>query len=331
MEDAIAAAYAQATIARAAADANPTVTLWLMGEGSSLAIAPHRGATSVPAFDRGWLAPDGGREPFIVSVDEDPSVNWSDDLEQLHEESTRTHFIDQWTRGAIVGGLGTLTVEPVIVDVGCSTGHLLEDLSRLLPDAMLIGVDLVASGLAKAHRATPTARLLHADACALPLADATVDAIVSANLLEHVPDDAAALREMARVLRPGARAAIVVPAGPSTYDYYDRFLGHERRYARGELAAKARAAGMEVIEERAIAALLYPPFWLVKQRNRRRYGQLEGVALQARVASDIARTKDSRVGRALWRAEEGLRRLRVSLPCGIRWLVVARRPPQGRS
>jgi SAM-dependent methyltransferase len=302
-----------------------------MGDGSSLAIVPPVGATAVPAFDRGWLTADGGRQPFIAYVDADRSVNWSDELEGLHEESTRTHFIDQWTRGAIIAGLGTLPAEPVIADIGCSTGHLLEDLSRLLPAATLVGVDLVASGLVKAHRAAPAARLLRADACALPLADAGLDAIVSANLLEHVPDDDGALREMARVLRPGGRAAIVVPAGPRTYDYYDRFLGHERRYARGELAAKARTAGMEVVEQRPIAALLYPPFWLVKQRNRRRYGRLEGAALEARVTIDIARTKDSRVGRALWRAEEALRRLRVELPFGIRWLVVACRPFEGRS
>jgi SAM-dependent methyltransferase len=297
-----------------------------MRDRSSPAIAPPRGATSVPTFDRGWLGPDGDRAPFIAYVEADPSVNWSDELEQLHEESTRTHFIDEWTRSAIVGGLGPLPAQPVIADIGCSTGHLLEDLSKLLPAATLIGVDLVASGLVKAHRAAPTARLLHADACALPLSDAAVDAIVSANLLEHVPDDDAALREMARVLRPGGRAAIVVPAGPRTYDYYDRFLGHERRYARGELGCKARAAGLEIVAQRPIAALLYPPFWLVKQRNRRRHAQLDGAALEARVAADIARTKDSRVGRVLWRAEEALRRLHVALPFGIRWLVVARRP-----
>jgi SAM-dependent methyltransferase len=302
-----------------------------MGDGSSLAIAPPRGAASVPAFDGGWLAPDGRREPFIAYVDGDPSVNWSDELERLHEESTRTHFLDQWTRGAILGGLGTLPAEPVIADIGCSTGHLLEDLSRRIPDATLVGVDLVASGLRKAHGVAPAARLLRADACDLPLADASVDAIVSANLLEHVPDDAGALREMARVLRPGARAAIVVPGGPGTYDYYDRFLGHERRYARGELAARARSAGLEIVAERPLAALLYPPFWLVKQRNRLLHGKLAGVALEARVARDIARTGDSRVGRALWHAEERLQRAGVSLPFGIRWLVVARRPEAARA
>ncbi len=61
---------------------------------------------------------------------------------------------------------------------------------------------------------------------------------VSANLLEHVPMIKRRCGEVARVLRPGRRAVVVVPAGPDTYDYYDRFLGHERRYARGELAAR---------------------------------------------------------------------------------------------
>ena len=69
---------------------------------------------------------------------------------------------------------------------------------------------------------------------------------------------------------------IVVPVGPGNYDYYDRFLGHERRYASGELARKARAAGFEVLEDIHLGAPLYPAFWAVKQRNRRRYEHLAG-------------------------------------------------------
>ena len=79
----------------------------------------------------------------------------------------------------------------------------------------------------------PDARLLRADACDLPLADDSVDAVCCANLLEHVPDDRRALQEVARVLRVGGRAVIVVPAGPVSDDYYDRFLGHERRRGAG--------------------------------------------------------------------------------------------------
>src|SRR2546423_258105 len=80
----------------------------------------------------------------------------------------------------------------------------------------------------------------------LPLGEASVDAVVSATLLEHVPDDRRVLTELRRVLRPGAPAVVVVPAGPGLYDYYDRFLGHRRRYGRGELAARARSVGLQV-------------------------------------------------------------------------------------
>jgi hypothetical protein len=128
------------------------------------------------------------------------------------------------------------------------------------------------------------------------------------------------------VLRPGGRAAIIVPAGPGTYDYYDRFLGHERRYGRRELADKCHAAGLEPISDRFIAALIYPAFWLVKQRNRARHRELQGDALRARVSSDITRTNASRVGVLIWRLEEWLAAAGVRLPFGIRSFVVARRP-----
>jgi SAM-dependent methyltransferase len=293
-------------------------------------VTPFRtapGHSAVPAFDRGWIAADGSRSAFLGFAAAGPSVNWSDELEELHEESSRTHFMDRWTRSAIIMRIGPVGAAPVIADIGCSTGYLLEDLRAAHPDATLVGADLIAAGLIKAHGAVPTARLLLADACDLPMADAAIDAIVSANLLEHVPDDRRALREFARLLVPGGRAVIVVPAGPRTYDYYDRFLGHERRYARHELARKCAEAGLEVLEDRYIASLLYPAFWLVKQRNRRRYGALAGAALEERVAADIARTNDSGVGVLTWHLERGLARLGVHLPFGVRSLVVARRPP----
>ena len=51
-----------------------------------------------------------------------------------------------------------------------------------------------------------------------------------------------------------------------------------------------------MIEDAHLGSLLYPPFWIVKQRNRRRFAHLEGAALEARVAADIAGTRDSRLG-----------------------------------
>jgi SAM-dependent methyltransferase len=299
----------------------------VISEANILATPP--GAATVPAYDNGWLLDSAHREPFLSYIAADPSVNWSDDLEALHEEASRTHFIDRWTRSAIVSRVGELPPGAAIVDLGCSTGYLLEDLAAAFPEASLFGIDLVAAGLRKAHRGVPAARLLHADACELPLADASVGAVVSANLLEHIPDDDRALREVGRVLRPGGRAVVVVPFGAGTYDYYDRFLSHARRYGRGELATKCRRAGFDVLEDGHIASLLYPAFWLVKRRNRLLHDGLRGEALKARVAADIARTRDSRAGNVIWRLEDRLARGGLRLPFGIRSLVVARRPGGG--
>jgi SAM-dependent methyltransferase len=324
-------------------------------------LRPPPGAAEMPPYARGWLtaarghsssteadghpspagipgsagapglagalgsASEGESLPYLSYVAAEQPVNWSEDLEELHEESSRTHFIDVWTRRAMLGRLGPLPPAPTLVDLGCSTGYLLEDLRALTPHATLLGVDLVAGGLRKAHALVPDARLLQADVCRLPLEDGSVDAAVSANLLEHVPDDERALAEIGRILRPGARAVIVVPLGPHNYDYYDRFLGHERRYARGELARKARLAGLSVLEDLCLGAPLYPAFWAVKQRNRRRHDHLRGRALAQRVARDIERTNDSPLGGWACRLEEALLGAGVRLPFGIRGLTVLAR------
>jgi ubiquinone/menaquinone biosynthesis C-methylase UbiE len=142
-------------------------------------------------------------QPFVSHVAAGRGVNWSDELEALHEESSRDHFIDVWTRRAMLARLGRLGRRPTLLDLGCSSGYLLEDLQSAAPNAGLIGVDLLAAGLRKAHENVPEATLLQADACALPLEDESMDAVLSANLLEHVPDDERALAEIFRILRRG--------------------------------------------------------------------------------------------------------------------------------
>ena len=283
------------------------------------------GHNTLPGFDRGWTV-DGATEPFLSYVRDEPAVNWSDQLEAIHEESSRSHFIDRWTRRAMLTAMGDPGRDAVILDLGCSSGYLLEDLHAAHSQATLIGIDLIGAGLRKAHARVPEARLLQADAGELPLADGSVDAALSASLLEHVTDDTRVLRELRRILRPKASAVLVVPAGPQLYDYYDRFLGHQRRYARGELAARARQAGLTPIGGRCLGSLLYPAFWLVKQRNRRGFDHLEGAALRARVEHDIANTRSSRAGAAACRIEEWLVDHGLRLPVGVRELIVLRAP-----
>lgn len=249
-------------------------------------------------------------------------VNWSEELETLHEEATRTHFMDVETRRAIVAALAAkIPQNGTTVDLGCSSGLLLGELHGARPDVELFGVDLVTGGLERARTTVPAATLVLADATDLPFGTGTVDALTAANLLEHVPDDAGALREIARVLRPGAYAAVVVPRGRDLYDYYDATLGHERRYARNELAARARDAGLDTVSTRTIGSLLFPAFWLTKKLHRR--SNPSPTEAQARVAGDIARTQRSRIGAVTCALEA---RLPVTPPFGVRELTLLRRP-----
>jgi arsenite methyltransferase len=100
------------------------------------------------------------------------------------------------------------------LDVGSGPGSITASLARAAgPDGLALGVDISEPMLARAVRneAGPHVGFLRADAQRLPLRDNTVDAVVSIAVLQLIPDPAAALAEMARVLRPGGRLAVMVP------------------------------------------------------------------------------------------------------------------------
>lgn len=106
------------------------------------------------------------------------------------------------------------------LDVGCGPGSITASLARAVgPDGLALGVDVAESMLSRAVRAEsgPQVGFLRADAQRLPLRDDTVDAVISIAVLQLIPDPAAALGEMARVLKPGGRLAVMVPtAGRAT-------------------------------------------------------------------------------------------------------------------
>lgn len=83
---------------------------------------------------------------------------------------------------------------------------------------------------------------------ALALEGHSVDTIVAINVLEHIEDDTAALRKLHRILIPGGRLILFVPAMPILHGSLDRNLGHFRRYAKGNLQAKLEASGFAVQE-----------------------------------------------------------------------------------
>jgi SAM-dependent methyltransferase len=92
----------------------------------------------------------------------------------------------------------------VVGDVGCGNGRYLAALRAA--GAQVVGVDLSAGMLAGAP--APRSGLVAADAQSLPLADASLDAVLMMHMLYHVPDPERAVQEVARVLRSGGRALV---------------------------------------------------------------------------------------------------------------------------
>ncbi len=88
--------------------------------------------------------------------------------------------------------------------------------------------------------------LVRGDVMTLPFGAAAFDGAVCGEVLEHVPDDAAVVGELARVLRPGAVVVATVPAGRARYGWLDRWAGHARRYELPELRDLVTRHGFKV-------------------------------------------------------------------------------------
>ena len=113
--------------------------------------------------------------------------------------------------------------------------------------------------------------VLRGDATALPFPDGCFDAVITSEVLEHIPDDVGALAELRRVVRRGGLLAVTVPSflpekvnWMLSDDYHAPAAvgGHVRIYSATELRAKLRAAGLDVVSSHHAHALHSPYWWL---------------------------------------------------------------------
>jgi len=156
-----------------------------------------------------------------------------------------------------------------IVDVGCGTGGNLVHLAELHSGREAIGVDPDPRALQHcAGRALPHLVRGHGDR--LPLADASAACVTAFDILEHIDDDHAAMREVARVLRPGGVLVASVPAYPWLWSQHDEALGHVRRYRSGELEQRLSQNGFAIERARGFNFLLLPAVALVRVLGRRK-------------------------------------------------------------
>lgn len=250
---------------------------------------------------------------------------WSDDLTRLHEEAAGSdHPVDLASRRDALAQLKRYAGfdGAVVMEIGCSSGFMLKNIRSQMPAARLVGADVVSHPLQVLAQQLPDVPLLRFDLLRSPLPEACVDAIVMLNVLEHIGDDALALAQVARMLKPGGALILEVPAGSHLFDAYDAQLQHFRRYDAPELNAKVASAGLLVVRSAHLGSLIYPAFALVKRRNQSRATSQPGAKV---VEAQARATSQSKLLRAAMFLEDKVRD-RIPFTRGIRALVVARKP-----
>lgn len=166
-----------------------------------------------------------------------------------------------------------------LLDLGCGGGrHAYEAWRRGatvaaldLDELELKGVHYVVHAMSEAGE-LPGGRAggpVRADARLLPFPDGTFDCVIASEVLEHVFDDRTVIAELVRVLRPGGRMAVTVPAfwpervcWALDHRYHDRPGGHVRIYRHHELEQELESAGLLLRGSQRVHALHSPYWWL---------------------------------------------------------------------
>ena len=167
-----------------------------------------------------------------------------------------------------------------VLDMGCGFGR--HAFALLKQGADVVALDYSQDEVAEVTKwfgamelagevpAGASAIAVRGTAYGLPFADNTFDAIVAAEVLEHLPDDRQAMSELVRVLKPGGRLAVTVPrwlpekvCWALSDAYHEVEGGHIRIYKRREMIEKLRDAGV-VPHELHHAHALHAPYWWLK-------------------------------------------------------------------
>lgn len=174
------------------------------------------------------------------------------------------------------------TVPGSVLDVGCGSGGMVAWLLEHGYDAR--GIDSSDKIIEAAHRYLAARRCDPSRVQKRPVEDVIargeqVDNVISMDCLEHQPDDRAMFQNLVRLLRPGGRLLVTVPAVPWLFSERDRIVGHHRRYTPERLRALAQGEPLRIDELRYWNLLGVPPTFVAAHVTKRavdesfRYGE----------------------------------------------------------
>ncbi len=147
--------------------------------------------------------------------------------------------------------------EASILDAGCGTGGLIKALQQYSPRWQITGLDYSPVACDFARQRT-TVLIKEGSIEALPFEDSQFDAVVSADVICQIDDGSKALREFARVMKPGGILVINVAAYEWMRSYHDVQMDTRHRFRRSELGSLLRQAGFDVIISSYANMLIFP-------------------------------------------------------------------------
>lgn len=228
----------------------------------------------------------------------------------------RRHIILTILREVMGKEIGAGSSPRCILDIGCGTGMLMEDLAHF---GRVCGLDFspVALNYCKQRGLS---RLARADVQAMPIRSQSVDLVTALDLVEHVPDDRRLMAELYRILAPGALALLTVPAHPSLWSDHDVALHHHRRYTKRAFRELLNEAGFQVLRYSYMMMTIYPAAAAFRYAKRvlpsARRPHTDEFPLPSWLNESL---------RLLVSAEASLLR-RWNLPCGLSLVAVVRKP-----
>lgn len=159
-------------------------------------------------------------------------------------------------RESLIMGMLRSEIEPgsLVLDAGCGSGSLLFKISGIGCNTFGIEqskeyVEILRKRMKNLTQSNVKS-IKQGSVVDIPYPDKSFDAVVSAEVLEHVKDDTAAILEFYRVLRGGGVCVVSVPASPALWDFTDEWAGHLRRYTKNDLITLFEKKGFIVEDVR---------------------------------------------------------------------------------
>lgn len=266
-----------------------------------------------PAIDCGVIQ----FAPHICGASESYDPVWYEELAGL--EAGNFWFV---ARNRLIRWLAEryLPANGSYLEVGCGTGFVLQMLHKTFSEWRIYATEVQPEGIEFAQKRVPSdVNFFQMDACHIPFRD-EFSVIGAFDVIEHIPDDVAAIAQIHSALKPGGHFILSVPQHMFLWSKYDEAGCHFRRYSNAEIEGKLKTAGFSILASTSFNSLLLPLMMLSRVMKK------EDSSGQVDVLEELRLSSAANTGlSAILGIEFQMIRLGARFPVGGSRIVVAQK------